>query len=168
MSNERQAPLCWEAGVVMTDGTCTKRVLLVKDDMALLECMENGKLIQYCVAHGIYEQDGQLYWQNGSYFLCVDSPDYDTPSEAFTKAVNSMQAVYTIHANTTEDDLYHVFGNEASARAYLQELLNANHYLQDLYKRHGYEELSVSAYLEHRYEIIAEDHYSLSEMDIEY
>lgn len=168
MNSNQQAPLRWEVGTVIGDGTTTKRVLLVKEDIALLECWENGKLIQYCVAHGIYEQDGQLYWQNGNYFLCVDSPDYDTPSEAFMKAVNSMQAVNVVHVNTSEDDFYHVFGNEASARAYLQELLNANHYLQDLYKRHGYEELSTSVYLEHRYEIIAEEHYSLSEMDIEY
>ena len=168
MNSNQQAPLRWEVGTVIGDGTTTKRVLLAKEDMALLECWENGKLIQYCVAHGIYEQDGHLYWQNGNYFLCIDSPDYDTPSEAFMKAVNSMQAVNVVHVNTSEDDFYHVFGNEASARAYLQELLNANHYLQDLYKRHGYEELSVSAYLETRYEIIAEDHYSLSEMDIEY
>lgn len=45
------------------------------NDLLLLEKNEGGAPVQYVVAHGVYQNNGELCWMNGEYFVFPLYPD---------------------------------------------------------------------------------------------
>ena len=51
-------------------------IIAVRDnDLLLLEKSEDGAPVQYVVAHGVYQNNGELCWLNGDYFPIPLYPD---------------------------------------------------------------------------------------------
>lgn len=123
-------------------------VLSLHENQALLamHSADSGQLIQYCVASNPSFYDGYLVWDSGQYFI-VSEDHGDSAFDALRKAVNSMQTLYLVHADTDHGDGYQLASTEKNAMTHLQHYLNVNDELIEIVRNVGFEELTAEDYV---------------------
>lgn len=153
-----------ETGKTYKQGAYCLTVIMVRDDYALLAQHENGKLVQYVIAHNFDMIGEDLYWRgNGKYYLC--SPPWDdSPYSAFLKAVDALrERVYAVIADTDEGAWCEVCSTYESALYHLGVALNANASMVALAEKLGCAPLTAESYIEnkHRFDDHSDDYYCI-------
>lgn len=141
-----------EIGKTYTQRGCALTVIMTRDDRALMEQRNDGKITQYIVASNFGLDGEDLYWRgSGKYFPCHFATD-DTPYDVFLKAVDALrESVCIVIADTEESVWCEVCSNYDAAMYHLTEALNANADMVALAKELGCDPLTAETYTENKH-----------------